>query len=202
MMAKIIDSYTVFDGTRLIGTGSLPQATRVAQRALAGDPEGPVLIFDDRSGAVVDLDPRKALEPEPVVERDIDPATPEPTDTRGRGRPRLGVVAREVTLLPRHWDWLAEQPGGASVALRKLVETALRAAAAEQGPDARRRAQERAYRFMTTMAGDLPNYEEATRALFANDTTRLAALVKAWPADIRKHVLGMAEIPKPNPATA
>ena len=200
-MPHAIDSYTVFDGSHLIGTGSLPQATRLAQRALAGDPEGPVLIFDDRSGAVVDLDPRQALEPEPVVEGDIDPAAPEPGESRGRGRPRLGVVAREVTLLHRHWDWLAEQPGGASVALRKLVEAALRAAAADQGPDARRRAQERAYRFMTTMAGDLPNYEEATRALFANDAHRLAALIKAWPADIRKHVLGMAEIPKRNTVT-
>ncbi|MEZ5459718.1 MAG: DUF2239 family protein [Steroidobacteraceae bacterium] len=200
-MAKIIDSYTVFDGTRLIGSGSLPQATRLAQHALAGDPEGPVLIFDDRTGAVVDFDPRRALEPEPVVEGDIDPATPETSDTRSRGRPRLGVVPREVTLLPRHWDWLAEQPGGASVALRKLVEAALRAAAAEQGPDARRRAQERTYRFMTTMAGDLPNYEEATRALFANDTTRLAALIQRWPADIRKHVLAMATVPKRVTAT-
>lgn len=200
-MHQISDSFTVFDGTRQIGSGSLPLATRLAQRALAGDPEGPVLIFDDRTGAVVDLDPRKALEPEPVVEGDIDPAAPEPAESRGRGRPRLGVVPREVTLLPRHWDWLAEQPGGASVALRKLVEAALRAAAAEQGPDARRRAQERAYRFMTTMAGDLPNYEEATRALFANDTTRLAALIGAWPPDIRKHVLGMAAAPKRIPAT-
>lgn len=200
-MSPPADSYTVFDGSHLIGTGSLPQATRLAQRALAGDPEGPVLIFDDRSGAVVDLDPRQALEPEPVVEGDLDPATPEPSDTRGRGRPRLGVVAREVTLLPRHWEWLAEQPGGVSVALRKLVEAALRAAAAEHGPDSRRRAQERTYRFMTTMAGDLPNYEEATRALFANDTTRLANLIKAWPADIRKHVLAMVEVPKRVPST-
>jgi hypothetical protein len=195
-MPQTSDSFTVFDGSRLIGSGSLPHATRLAQRALSGDREGPVLIFDDRSGAVVDLDPRQALEPEPIAEGDIDPATPEPSDSRGRGRPRLGVVPREVTLLPRHWDWLAEQPGGASVALRKLVEAALRAAAAEEGPDARRRAKERAYRFMTTMAGDLPNYEEATRALFANDTPRLATLINAWPADIRRHVLVMAEAPK------
>jgi hypothetical protein len=200
-MAAMADSYTVFDGTRLVGSGSLPQATRLAQRALAGDPEGPVLIFDNRTGAVVDLDPRQALAPELVIEGDIDPATPEPSEPRGRGRPRLGVVAREVTLLPRHWDWLAAQPGGASVALRKLVEAALRAAAAEQGPDAKRRVQERAYRFMTTMAGDLPGYEEAASALFANDAARLAALIKDWPADIRKHLLAMAAVPKRVPST-
>lgn len=190
----MVDSFTVFDGTRLIGSGSLPHATRLAQRVLAGDPEGPVLIFNDRTGAVVDLDLQQAQAPEPANESDTDPATPEPSEARGRGRPRLGVVPREVTLLPRHWDWLAEQPGGASVALRKLVEAALRAAAAEQGPDARRRAKERAYRFMTTMAGDLPNYEEATRALFADDATRLAALIKDWPADLRKHALALAKV--------
>jgi hypothetical protein len=160
-----------------------------------------VLIFNDRTGAVVDLDPRQSEAPEPIVEGDADPPTPEPSDARGRGRPRLGVVPREVTLLPRHWDWLAEQPGGASVALRKLVEAALRAAATELGPDARRRAQERAYRFMTTMAGDMPNYEEATRALFADDAARLAALIKDWPADIRKHALALAKV-QPRKSTA
>jgi hypothetical protein len=200
-MAQEVDSFTVFDGTRLLGAGSLPQATRLAQRALGGDPEGPVLIFNDRTGAVVDLDPLQSEAPEPIVESDADPATPEPSDARGRGRPRLGVVPREVTLLPRHWDWLAEQPGGASVALRKLVEAALRAAATELGPDARRRAQERAYRFMTTMAGDMPNYEEATRALFADDAARLAALIKDWPADIRKHALALAKV-QPRKSTA
>jgi len=189
----MIDSFTVFDGTRLLGSGSLPHATRLAQRALTGDPEGPVLMFNDRTGAVVDLDPRQAQAPEPIDEPNTDPATPEHGEARGRGRPRLGVVPREVTLLPRHWDWLTDQPGGASVALRKLVEAALRAAAAEQGPDARRRAQERAYRFMTTMAGDLPNYEEATRALFADDAVRLASLINAWPADVRKHALALAK---------
>lgn len=194
-MLQTPDSFTVFDGARLLGSGSLPEATRLAQRALGGDPEGPVLIFDDRSGAIVDLDPRQAQAPEPIVESDADPATPEPSKSRGRGRPRLGVMPREVTLLPRHWNWLAEQPGGASVALRKLVEAALRAASAEQGPDARRRAQERAYRFVTTMAGDLPNYEEATRALFADDVARLATLIKDWPADIRNHALAMAKVP-------
>lgn len=191
------ESYTVFDGTRRLGGGPLTQATRLALRALAGDPEGPVLIFDDRTGAVVDPDPRQAGAAESPRAPGDDPVAPAPAGgPRRRGRPRLGVVAREVTLLPRHWDWLAEQPGGASVALRRLVEAALRAAAVERSPEARRRAQERAYRFMTTMAGDLPNYEEATRALFADDAVRLAALVEAWPADIRAHVQALAKLPR------
>ena len=102
----------------------------------------------------------------------------------------MGVVAREVTLLPRHWEWLSGQPGGASVALRKLVEEAGRA---NVGRDRARRAQEAAYRFMSAMAGDLPGFEEATRAFFAGDTTRFAELTEPWPIDIRDHARGMAE---------
>ncbi len=81
--------------------------------------------------------------------------TNQPAEPRGRGRPKLGVVAREVTLLPRHWDWLNAQPGGASVALRKLVEQARRA---NGDADRARAAREAAYHFMSAMAGDLPAF--------------------------------------------
>ncbi|WP_107313666.1 DUF2239 family protein, partial [Burkholderia metallica] len=110
-------------------------------------------------------------------------------EQRGRGRPKLGVVSREVTLLPRHWEWLAAQPGGASVALRKLVEDARRTHAAA---DRLRDAQTRAYHFMSAMAGDLPGFEEAARALYANDPARLAELVAGWPEDVRDHALALA----------
>ncbi|MEC4600231.1 DUF2239 family protein, partial [Burkholderia vietnamiensis] len=105
------------------------------------------------------------------------------------GRPKLGVVSREVTLLPRHWDWLAAQPGGASVALRKLVEDARRTHAAA---DRRRDAQARAYHFMSALAGDLPGFEEAVRALYANDLARMGELIAGWPADVSAHVLALA----------
>lgn len=179
----------------------------LARRALAGDHEGPVLVFDDRTGKVVDVDVRGSeaevlarLGPEadstigaPSVLQD--PALPMEggTEPRGRGRPKLGVTAREVTLLPRHWEWLSRQPGGASVVLRRLVEDAKRASEAS-GRDGRRHAQERAYRFMTTMAGDLRNYEDATRALFASDAGRLRELIAGWPADIRAHCLHLASV--------
>ncbi|WP_193087797.1 DUF2239 family protein [Advenella sp. FME57] len=108
---------------------------------------------------------------------------------RRRGRPKLGVISREVTLLPRHWEWLAAQPGGASVALRKLVEAArLR----NTDRDARRAAQERAYHFMLALGGDLPGYEEATRALFADDMAALKTHVAGWPDDVRTHALMLA----------
>src|SRR5690606_32812994 len=107
----------------------------------------------------------------------------------GPGRPRLGVTAREVTLLPRHWDWLASQPGGASVALRKLVEAALREA---EGPDRTRRSRETAYRFMTAVAGDLQGYEEAVRSLFAGDGAGFDAQTDAWPQGVRAYVRRLA----------
>ncbi len=200
------DSHSVFDGTRRLGAGPLPKVALLARRALAGDHEGPVLVFDDRTGKVVDVDTR-GTEAEvlarlaPVNALPFPAVVPDPAmpieaagEPRGRGRPKLGVTAREVTLLPRHWEWLSRQPGGASVVLRRLVESAKRASD-ESGRDDRRQAQERAYRFMTTMAGDLRNYEEATRALFASDAGRLRELIAGWPADIRAHCLHLASVP-------
>lgn len=186
-------TYTTFDGPRRIAGGSLQDNALAAKRALEADGSGTVLTFDDSTGRLVDIDLRgsdaevlarlllstapAASEPEPSLE------------ARGRGRPRLGVVAREVTLLPRHWDWLASQPGGASVTLRKLVDEARRASA---GQDGRRQAQERAYHFMSALAGDLPGFEEASRALFADDRAAFMQRTDAWPADLRDHTRHLA----------
>lgn len=190
------DTYTAFHGLRALGSGSLATVAVAAHRALAADPHAVVTVISHDSGRTVDLDlrgpetevaRRHAAPDAPAAEGDEPAARP-----RGRGRPRLGVVAREVTLLPEHWDWLAHQPGGASVALRKLVLQAIRAQA---GPDALRRARERAYAFMSTMAGDLPGFEEASRALFAGDAERLAAHTAAWPPDVR-HLLARLAQPR------
>jgi hypothetical protein len=108
---------------------------------------------------------------------------------RGPGRPKLGVVAREITLLPRHWEWLASQPGGASVALRKLVEHATRANA---GKDRVRASQNAAYRFISVMAGDRVGFENTARALFAGDAAAFNRLVDAWPKDIRDYAKRLA----------
>jgi uncharacterized protein len=110
---------------------------------------------------------------------------------RPRGRPRLGVVPREVTLLPRHWEWLAQQPGGASQALRRLVEAARRNDTAQTRAKA---AQERVYRFLAAIAGDLPGYEEVIRALFAADPEAFAARMSDWPKDISAQALHLARI--------
>jgi hypothetical protein len=171
-----------FSGDRLLARG--PAAEVVAAVKAATDAGETVLTFDAETARVVDLDLRGDIAA--VVARLA--SAPE-AEKRGPGRPKLGVTAREVTLLPRHWDWLSAQPGGASVALRKLVEGALRDA---EGPDRARKAKEATYRFMTAMAGDLPNYEEATRMLFAGDWTAFDAAVEGWPAGVRETARGMA----------
>lgn len=170
-------SYTAFDGHTRIASGTLAEAARAVKHAAEG------LIFDDETGRVVDVDTRGT--DEEVAARYAVPAE----EPRKRGRPRLGVVAREVTLLPRHWEWLASQPGGASVALRRLVEDARRASA---GGDRQRQSRDTAYRFISAIAGDLPGFEEISRALFANDPHRFRALMSAWPPDIRDHALHLA----------
>lgn len=174
---------TAFAGPSRIASGELRHVALKARQAFATGRR--VLVFEDASGHQVDL----ALElPEGELLRrltlPIAATETAPVAARGPGRPKLGVVAREVTLLPRHWDWLAAQPGGASVALRKLVEDARRVST---DGDRRRLAQEAAYRFMQAMAGDLPGYEDATRALFAGDFSRFEEHTATWPEDVREH---------------
>lgn len=182
------NSYTSFDGHRRLASGPLQSVAIGVKRLLEEGKNASVLIFDDSTGRSIDIDTRGT--DEEVLARLPAPA-PGADQQRGRGRPKLGVVAREVTLLPRHWDWLATQPGGASVTLRKLVEEARRQ---HGGKDAARRAQERAYHFMSAMAGDMPGFEEASRALFANESEKLAQLIAGWPDDVREHLARLASI--------
>lgn len=178
---------TAFEGVRRIAGGSLADVALIVKQAIDRDGSEPVLVFDDTTGRVIDLDLRGTAE---EVRSRLAGSAPEPPaqlgggSPRRPGRPKLGVVPREVTLLPRHWEWLNSQPGGASVALRKLVEEARRTNAAK---DRARQAHEAAYRFITAMAGNEPGYEEATRALFAGDTAGFESHSRSWPSDIRDH---------------
>jgi len=165
-------TYTAFATDMWLATGSQDEVI-AALRALPPLPRASdLLVFDDNDGRQVEL-PVAAPQPAPEA-------------PRTRGRPSLGVTAREVTLLPRHWDWLAGQPGGASAALRRLVE------AARKADDGAAIGRDSAYRFLTVMAGDRPGYEEAIRALYAGDRARFEAESAAWPAAIRAHAIGLA----------
>ena len=174
--------YIAFAGTRRIASGGLEYVARAVKAALDRDQDLFPLIFDAATSQPMELDLRGS---EADVVRRL-PAAP----ARGPGRPKLGVVAREITLLPRHWEWLNAQPGGASVALRKLVEAARRTTG---GRERVRTAQNAAYRFMAALAGNETGYDEAARALFASDRAGFAARTETWPPDIRAHLATLAD---------
>ena len=198
MPAGLQTHCTAFEGARRIATGDLAEVASKSKAAV--DKGRQVLIFDDASSEPIEVDFRGTVEDvlHRLAERDRKESAAVATEMpRGPGRPKLGVVAREVTLLPRHWDWLNAQPGGASVALRKLVETARRA---NEGKDRVRQSQEAAYRFMSAMAGNRPGFEEATRALFAAHRERFEQSIKSWPQDIRNHASKLATVALENAA--
>ena len=182
---------TAFSGPQRIASGELRHVAMKAKQAFDLHPDRPVLVFDDADGRTVEVPLelpaadllRLLAQPQLATSADAAPAPRRP------GRPKLGVVAREITLLPRHWDWLAAQPGGASVALRRLVEEARKVSS---GDDRRRAAQEATFRFMQAMAGDQPGFEEASRALFAGDVARFEEHVARWADDVRDHATWLA----------
>lgn len=186
--------YSAFVGHRHIASGTLVEVALKAKERVEGGEQDLITIFHNETGKLVDLGYRGTAEEFLTRVRrehddydDDDDVLPAADNRKrsGPGRPRLGVVAREVTLLPRHWEWLNAQPGGASATLRKLVERARR-----DGYDAERarRLRDGAYRFMSFMAGDFPDFEEASRALFARDYERFNTLIEAWPHDVRAHL--------------
>ena len=202
---------SVFQSGRCLASGRLSEVALPMKAALDASARSlqapPVLLLDDTTAEVIDLDlrgtPKEVLArlkamvaatPDPAtagVSDEPDNAAPAPgaAPARGPGRPTLGVVAREVTLLPRHWDWLAAQPGGASVALRKLVEVARRDS---ETRDRVRHASAVAYRFMSTIAGHEAGFEEASRALFAGDQAGFDVLIAGWPVDVQHHLKRLA----------
>jgi uncharacterized protein len=189
-----------FAGQDFVASGPLADVAGKAKQIADTDETAMIIIFDALTSQPIEVDFRGT--PEEVVSRlaatssaasaadtAVAEAPAEPGAARAPGRPKLGVVAREVTLLPRHWDWLNEQPGGASVTLRKLVEEARRST---QGEVQKRRERESCYRFMNMMAGNEPGYEEALRALYAGEQERFEGLTDCWPPDVRDHARRLA----------
>jgi uncharacterized protein len=176
-------TYTAFEGETLLASGPLAEMLPTVKARFDQNPSVLCLIFEDQSGRQVDFDLRgpssevlaRALTARPRI---------------GPGRPKLGVVSREVSLLPRHWAWLEQQPNGASAAIRRLADQARKA---EPGKERARLAKEAAGRFMSAIAGNLPGYEEATRALYAANRARFEDLIRDWPGDIQAHVQRLAE---------
>ena len=186
---------TAFEGSRQIANGELAEVALAAKAAIDRGATELVLIFDDGTAKLIEVDFRGSADDVrrrllQHAESEVATADTAPEGSKRPGRPKLGVIGREVTLLPRHWDWLNGQPGGASVALRELVDEARRA---NEDTDRKRKSRDVAYRFMAAMAGDRPGFEEAARALFAGDAERFQTLIDAWPADVRDHMGKLAD---------
>lgn len=183
-----LSCFTAFVGERLLIAGPAWEVGIAVRKALDQN-DSAILIFDDQTGKQVDFDLRGTdeeittrLKSQEQPQRDGSPRSP--------GRPKLGVVAREVTLLPRHWDWLSQREGGASAELRRLVDSARKQTDSGQ---VARKAEQASDRFMMTMLGNQPMYEDAARALYAGDRTRFLALSDSWPVDLRDHARQLAE---------
>lgn len=174
-------TYTAFAGVRRVAAGTLRDILPVLKKRFDRDKSELILVFEVETGRQVDFDPRGSLDE--VLEREA------PTAPRGPGRPRLGVTSREVSLLPRHWYWLEQQPNGLSPALRRLVEQAIKS---QPGRERARNIRAALSQFLSAIAGDRPHYEEACRALFAGDTERFEVLIARWPKDIREYALHQA----------
>lgn len=181
---------TAFSGPNQVSTGSIAQVAAACHSWIQDHPGDMLLVFEDHTGRVLDLDLRgdveqvlDQLDDHPLVSP---PEPHAPAAPRGRGRPRLGVVSREVSLLPRHWAWLERQPRSLSATLRSLIEEHIRRGAEQED---RRRAEHAAYGVMSVLAGDLPGFEEATRALFAHDTPRVLEQIEGWPPDVQSYLV-------------
>ncbi len=187
---------TAFDGTRIVAQGTLNEVATHIKGIIGEGVWTSTLIFDDIDAELIDVDYRGSVDDVlcRISERPAKHAiqteeSQENTKPTGPGRPKLGVVGREITLLPRHWEWLDRQSGGASVALRKLVEQARKANADKERADMAKTA---ANRFLFTVAGNFPGLEETTRALFAGDKVGFLKQTEPWPEDVRNFALRLA----------
>lgn len=185
-------TYTAFTGHSKLAQGVLDHVVLEFKQHVELYPEASVLVFNDLTGKQMDFDLRGSTAEVLERLRVYLPHEEATVASTGPGRPKLGVVSREISLLPHHWEWLATQSGGASATLRRLIEEAKKSSSAK---DRIKRAQERAYKFMAAIAGDFPHYEEALRALFAHDSNGFIQWISTWPDDIRAHAQMLAECP-------
>ncbi|MEO5668766.1 MAG: DUF2239 family protein [Bdellovibrionota bacterium] len=185
---NLAETYTAFDGTTFVAKGPLESVVAKIKKISAKTAPTALLIFSDTTGVTIDLD--LSGSPKEIAARmRIYLPREESESSKGPGRPRLGVIAREISLLPQHWEWLATQSGGASASLRRLVEDAKKSSLTK---NLTKQAQERTYKFISVLAGDLPRYEEALRALYRKNEDGFREEISAWPKDIRRHAQELA----------
>lgn len=186
-------TYTAFEGDKLVCKGGLPDVILKLKRRMGKAENSSVLIFSDATGNTMDFH-FQGSEKDVLKRLEIfasDDATDVPAEeAAGPGRPRLGVVSREVSLLPRQWEWLASQCGGASAILRRLVDEERKRST---GGDTVKKHQERTYKFISVMAGDRKGYEDALRALYRKDQKAFNLHIGEWPPDVKAHAQRLAK---------
>jgi hypothetical protein len=183
------ETYTAFEGTTRLFRGTIEQVVLQIKERLGRAENSSVLIFSDNTGKTMDFNFQGKVKD--VLKRlEIYVSKQNCGPVAGPGRPKLGVISREVSLLPRHWEWLANQSGGASATIRKLIEDAKKRSSAHTSI---KHVQERVYRFMSVIAGDMTGYEEALRALYKADRKNFLLHMRDWPTDVRTHVVEMAK---------
>lgn len=197
---NITEEFLAFKGHKLIASGSAQSVEEKIENELKQGDKASILFFLASSGHQIDLDSFASdsiqsgatATGSDAEEAVVDTGNNQPQipEKRGRGRPKLGVIGREVTLLPRHWEWLDKQRGGASATIRRLVEQDRKAGADQEQI---RQSQDSAYRFMYAIAGNLPEFEEVVRALYARDKGAFERDTAAWPKDIRDCSLQFAD---------
>lgn len=184
-------SYTAFENDQILTQGPLDQVVLKIKRKLGNAAHSSILIFSDQSGKIMDFN-FSGSEAEVIKRLDIyvSSSSPASSEIQGPGRPKLGVISREVSLLPRHWEWLAQQSSSVSAILRKMIEEAMKKSSTANET---KQSQERTYQFMSVMAGNLSQYEEALRALYQKNQKLFFSLIDKWPTDIKKHVTSLAK---------
>lgn len=182
-------NYTAFDGFQMISQGGLEEVALGVKRRLKSNREARILIFSDSSGKQMDLD-LSGSENDALERLKIFKSHDVNTGQSGPGRPKLGVISREISLLPHHWEWLSNQSGGSSATIRRLVEEKMKDNAS--GKDKIKQTQEAVYTFLNAIAGDLPNFEEAIRFLYRSDKKRFRDLISEWPGDLARHTLALS----------
>lgn len=187
---ETLNTYTAFEDHKILSQGSLEDVVSKVKKRFEKSPASQIVIYSDATGKSMDFN-FQGTEKE-VLKRLEVYTTPQSATavSSGPGRPKLGVISREVSLLPKHWEWLATQSGGASNTLRKLVEESMKKTS---GVNTVKMAQERTYKFMSVEAGDLENYEEALRALYRKDKERFSNEIKTWPRDVQKHIIELSK---------
>jgi hypothetical protein len=184
------NTYTAFNNTDLFHQGDLSEVVLKIKDHIGKAENTTITVFSDATGKTIDFNFQGTKKD---VQKRLDVFVSESSLTNtitGPGRPKLGVISREISLLPTHWEWLSTQPGGASAILRRLVDEARKKSL---NTPSIKSIQEKTHRFISAIAGDLEGYEEVLRAMYRKDEDQFLIHMSSWPNDLKTHALFLSK---------